>query len=260
MRANWLLPAAVLLMSTPQPATSPKSAAKRAARATRSSSAASSSTPRRRSCCGSTRAGTTPTASSAGSARSKRRRGTIRSRRRRSSARPTATARATTASTPEQRERVRGGGWDLPTLQDVVDQFVIHYDVCGTSQTCFHVLHDQRGLSVQFMLDVDGTIYQTLDLKERARHATISNNRSIGIEIANIGAYPPKGDAKPLDRWYETRGRRRGRAAAAAAVRRARRAHAGLRRPARPAGADQRQHPGDGSRASTTSRPSSTTR
>jgi N-acetyl-anhydromuramyl-L-alanine amidase AmpD len=103
----------------------------------------------------------------------------------------------------EDRERVRGGGWDLPTLQKVVDQFVIHYDVCGTSQTCFRVLQDQRGLSVQFMLDVDGTIYQTLDLKERARHATISNNRSVGIEIAHIGAYR-EGDMTALDRWYET--------------------------------------------------------
>ncbi len=86
-------------------------------------------------------------------------------------------------------ERIRGGGWDLPTLQGVVDQFVIHYDVCGTSRQCFRVLHDIRGLSIHFMLDIDGTIYQTLDLKERAWHATTSNDRSIGIEIANIGAY-----------------------------------------------------------------------
>src|SRR3954469_19280761 len=28
-------------------------------------------------------------------------------------------------------EEVRGGGWDLPTLQSIVDQFVLHYDVCG---------------------------------------------------------------------------------------------------------------------------------
>lgn len=97
-------------------------------------------------------------------------------------------------------EHIRGGGWTLPQLQGVVDQFVIHYDVCGTSQRCFRVLHDMRGLSVHFMLDVDGTIYQTLDLKERAWHATKANSRSIGIEIANIGAYPP-GDAT-LDRWY----------------------------------------------------------
>lgn len=103
--------------------------------------------------------------------------------------------------TPTEIERVRGGGWDLPTLQRVVDQFVLHYDVCGISKACFDVLHDQRGLSVHFMLDVDGTIYQTLDLKERAWHATTSNDRSIGIEIANMGAYPP-GDTKVLDEWY----------------------------------------------------------
>ena len=39
------------------------------------------------------------------------------------------------------------------------------------------------------MLDLDGTIYQTLDLKEGAWHATKANGRSVGIEIANIGAY-----------------------------------------------------------------------
>ena len=31
-------------------------------------------------------------------------------------------------------ERLRGGGWDLATLQNVVDQFVLHFDVCGTSR------------------------------------------------------------------------------------------------------------------------------
>ncbi|MBL9195335.1 MAG: N-acetylmuramoyl-L-alanine amidase [Opitutaceae bacterium] len=98
-------------------------------------------------------------------------------------------------------ERVRGGGWDLPTLQRVVDQFVLHYDVCGISKSCFNVLHDHRGLSIHFMLDIDGTIYQTLDLKERAWHATTSNDRSVGIEIANMGAYPPA-DTKPLQDWY----------------------------------------------------------
>jgi N-acetyl-anhydromuramyl-L-alanine amidase AmpD len=102
---------------------------------------------------------------------------------------------------PELQERVRGGGWDLPSLQGVVDQFVIHYDVCGTSKRCFKVLHDQRGLSVQFMLDVDGTIYQTLDLKEGAWHATKANPRSVGIEIANMGAYENK-SAEALQTWY----------------------------------------------------------
>ncbi|HVJ80384.1 MAG TPA: peptidoglycan recognition family protein [Planctomycetia bacterium] len=108
--------------------------------------------------------------------------------------------------TPAQIEKIRGGGWSLPMLQDVVDQFVLHFDVCGTSKQCFKVLHDARGLSVHFMLDLDGTIYQTLDLKERAWHATISNTRSIGIEIANIGAYsvaPKPGEKDTLAEWYQ---------------------------------------------------------
>jgi len=63
------------------------------------------------------------------------------------------------------------------------------------------VLQDDRGLSVHFMLDIDGTIYQTLDLKERARHATIANSRSIGIEIANMGAYTAN-EVNAFKQWY----------------------------------------------------------
>ncbi len=86
----------------------------------------------------------------------------------------------------EEIEKVRGGGWNLPLLQRVVDQFVIHFDVCGLSRECFKVLHDHRGLSVHFMLDLDGTIY---------------NNRSVGIEIANMGDYASE-ETNPLNKWY----------------------------------------------------------
>ncbi|MEI8214112.1 MAG: N-acetylmuramoyl-L-alanine amidase [Planctomycetota bacterium] len=111
---------------------------------------------------------------------------------------------ASTAFTPHELEQVRGGGWSLPLLQDKVDQFVLHFDVCGTAAQCFYILHDRRGLSVHFLLDVDGTIYQTLDLKERAWHATKSNDRSIGIEIANIGAYPINEKEDALAAWYQS--------------------------------------------------------
>lgn len=105
--------------------------------------------------------------------------------------------------TAEQFEQVRGGGWDLELLREHVDQFVLHYDVCGVSRQCFKVLHDSRGLSVHFMLDIDGTIYQTMDAKERAWHATISNDRSVGIEIANIGAYARGEKDQLLSTWYD---------------------------------------------------------
>lgn len=103
---------------------------------------------------------------------------------------------------PADAERVRENGWDVATLQSAVDQFVIHFDARGTSRECFRILHDVRGLSVHFMLDLDGTIYQTLDLKEAAWHATVANNRSIGIEIANVGAYPVE-RSSPFERWYQ---------------------------------------------------------
>ena len=110
----------------------------------------------------------------------------------------------------DQWDIVRGGGWPLSLLQVHVDQFVLHYDAAGASRNCFRVLHDERGLSVHFMLDVDGTIYQTLDVKERAWHATKSNDRSVGVEIAQIGAYSESKRAA-LDQWYvqETAGRTR---------------------------------------------------
>jgi len=90
---------------------------------------------------------------------------------------------------------------DLAQLAETVDQFVVHYDVAGTSRTCFRVLQEMRGLSVHFLLDVDGTIYQTLDLRERAWHASQANTRSIGVEIAQMGARTPS-QARRLEEWY----------------------------------------------------------
>lgn len=88
-----------------------------------------------------------------------------------------------------ERDRRRDGEWDLKMLQETIDQFVIHYDGAGSSAKCFEILK-QRNLSVHFMIDVDGTIYQTLDVKERAWHATRANSRSVGVELASTGAYP----------------------------------------------------------------------
>ena len=103
--------------------------------------------------------------------------------------------------TREGEVLVPPGSEDLARLAEVVDLFVLHYDVAGTSRTCFRVLQEMRGLSVHFMLDVDGTIYQTLDLRERAWHASQANTRSIGVEIAQMGARSPS-SAKQLEEWY----------------------------------------------------------
>ncbi len=104
---------------------------------------------------------------------------------------------------PALQETVDKDGWTLENLRKQVDQFVIHYDVCGTAQQCFYILHDYRGLSVHFMLDLDGTVYQTLDLRERAWHGNHANDRSVGIEIAHPGAY---GKPEEIQKWYRLDG------------------------------------------------------
>jgi N-acetyl-anhydromuramyl-L-alanine amidase AmpD len=106
------------------------------------------------------------------------------------------------ARTSELAAAVERDGWTLAHLVEQIDLFVLHYDACGTSRACFRVLQDERQLSVHFLLDLDGTIYQTLDLREQAWHARAANPRSIGIEIAHVGAFLP-GEREQLERWYE---------------------------------------------------------
>ncbi|HEX7599241.1 MAG TPA: peptidoglycan recognition family protein, partial [Polyangia bacterium] len=85
----------------------------------------------------------------------------------------------------------------LPDLQGVVSQFVLHFDGCVNSRSCFKSMHNRVrpgggcGLSAHFMIDTDGTIYQTLDLAERAYHAEQENSISVGVEICNRGRYLP---------------------------------------------------------------------
>ena len=78
--------------------------------------------------------------------------------------------------------------------------FVNHWDVCLNSRSCNDVLN-RRGISVHFLIDNDGTIYQTMDMQHGAWHAGTSrvNRASVGVEITN--AYYPK-----YQNWYERNG------------------------------------------------------
>jgi hypothetical protein len=67
--------------------------------------------------------------------------------------------------------------------------FVNHWDVCLSSESCANVLK-KRGISVHFLIDNDGTIFQTLDTQHKAWHAGIpryegGNSKGIGVEISN---------------------------------------------------------------------------
>jgi N-acetylmuramoyl-L-alanine amidase len=79
----------------------------------------------------------------------------------------------------------------LTDLQSTVRQLVLHHDGCVNSRSCFYSMHDtprpdgRCGLSAHFMVDFDGTIYQTLDVEARAIHAGEANQISIGVEMCN---------------------------------------------------------------------------
>lgn len=62
--------------------------------------------------------------------------------------------------------------------------FIVHWDACLSSLDMSKILKD-RGLSVAFAIDNDGTIYQLMDTKHVAWHARGVNTISVGVEITN---------------------------------------------------------------------------
>ncbi|MDX2087329.1 MAG: N-acetylmuramoyl-L-alanine amidase [Kofleriaceae bacterium] len=86
----------------------------------------------------------------------------------------------------------------LAAAKAVIRQFVVHHDGCHSSDMCFNVLQNERGLSCHFLIDNDGTIFQTIDLALAAWHAAQWNLGSIGVELCNYG------DANAQPTFYET--------------------------------------------------------
>lgn len=119
---------------------------------------------------------------------------------------PFAPAKGLGKSPYRYRERRLMGGQrqDLRRLQDIIRQFVVHHDGCASSADCFHVLHDERGLSAHFLIDNNGWIYQTLDLADGAFHASGVNEISIGVELCSRGQVELDGE-----NFYAKRGIRR---------------------------------------------------
>jgi murein DD-endopeptidase MepM/ murein hydrolase activator NlpD len=112
---------------------------------------------------------------------------------------PAAPAKGLSGRTQRYRKR-HVSERTLAAAQAVIKQFVIHLDGCADALMCWNVLHNERGLSCHFILDNDGTLYQTLDLIDCGYHAAGLNETSIGIEICN------RGDAKKYPTYYDRPG------------------------------------------------------
>ena len=66
------------------------------------------------------------------------------------------------------------------------NHFVNHWDACLSAKSCASVLN-KRGISIHYLIDNDGTIYQMLDTQHGAWHAghKYGNRQGIGVEISN---------------------------------------------------------------------------
>jgi N-acetylmuramoyl-L-alanine amidase len=91
----------------------------------------------------------------------------------------------------------------LDAVKALLNQFIFHHDGCFDSAMCWEVLHNERGLSCHFLVDWDGTIFQTIDLAFMAYHAAEYNIPSIGVEMSN------RGEAAKDQGYYSKKGKKR---------------------------------------------------
>ena len=106
------------------------------------------------------------------------------------------TRRYSTRPALRQAKWKMGENAPYDAVKGAIKQFVIHHDGCASADMCFNVLQNERGLSCHFLIDNDGTIYQTIDLALMAYHAGAWNGASIGVELCN------RGDAKKEPTYY----------------------------------------------------------
>lgn len=90
---------------------------------------------------------------------------------------------------------------NLSQLQKIIKQFFLHHTGIYNAEDTFEVLHNERKLSVTFILDDNGDLFQTLDVKEKAWHGGENNAISIGIEICSRAAAGKFPDA--YDKYHQ---------------------------------------------------------
>ncbi len=78
------------------------------------------------------------------------------------------------------------GALDAPSARHAIELIVLH-DTFTSDARMFFVESSEEGKSTHFLIDYDGTIYQTLDLGYAAQHTGIADvdRRSVDISIVN---------------------------------------------------------------------------
>lgn len=95
------------------------------------------------------------------------------------------------------------GLWfNAPPMKHQARLFVVHYTAGeGSGPDVYSVLHG-RGLSVHFVIDPEGRVFQMADLHSHCAHASAVNDFAVGVEISNRGV-PPASPKHPDRVEYE---------------------------------------------------------
>ena len=78
----------------------------------------------------------------------------------------------------------RGNPRSVRALRRTVNLIMLHTDLTWGAGATFRTL-TSRGLSTHFIIDWDGTVYQLVDVAQRAAHVAEFNNVSVGIDLNN---------------------------------------------------------------------------
>jgi len=71
-------------------------------------------------------------------------------------------------------------------LKQLVKRVILHHTGSTTFKGTYQTLQE-RGLSVHYVIDTDGSVYYLVNESKKANHAEDNNDDSIGIEIVNLG-------------------------------------------------------------------------
>jgi len=85
-----------------------------------------------------------------------------------------------------------------------ITQFLIHHTGGPRAEQCYETLHNERKLSVHFIISDQGIVFQTLDAVVQAWHAGKHNPFSVGVECAlypDAQSYPDYYNAKRREKY-----------------------------------------------------------
>ncbi|OAI02259.1 N-acetylmuramoyl-L-alanine amidase [Methylomonas methanica] len=119
---------------------------------------------------------------------------------------------AVAASLAINRSRFRLPAGQFFTEKPKKDLIVLHFTAGSSAKSAFDTwIGDAQHVAAAYLIDVDGTVYEVFDPTQWAYHLGVKgfngrlDQRSIAIEIANVGPLRPAADNLDVLNWWPPR-------------------------------------------------------